>query len=124
MLVLLFGAYLIFGRRKPTVSNQTPATTAQSAAKIEAQAKAAEFKSIVQKTLSDDSDGDGLSNEREKTLGTDPNNPDTDHDGLLDGAEVDTYHTNPLKADTDGDGYSDGQEVWHGTNPLDPKSHP
>ena len=36
----------------------------------------------------DDRDGDGLTNEVEKRLGTDPNNPDTDGDGLLDGWEV------------------------------------
>jgi hypothetical protein len=35
-----------------------------------------------------DRDGDGLTNEVEKRLGTDPNNPDTDGDGLLDGWEV------------------------------------
>ena len=36
-----------------------------------------------------DSDGDGLSDAQEATLGTDPANPDTDEDGLLDGDEVD-----------------------------------
>jgi hypothetical protein len=35
-----------------------------------------------------DRDGDGLSNDIEKRLGTDSNNPDTDGDGLLDGWEV------------------------------------
>jgi hypothetical protein len=44
-----------------------------------------------------DSDQDGLTNQEEKTLGTDPNNPDTD-----------------------GDGYSDGKEVQSGYNPLKP----
>ena len=34
-----------------------------------------------------DSDGDGLSDEEEKTIGTDPLNPDTDGDGLGDGLE-------------------------------------
>jgi hypothetical protein len=32
-----------------------------------------------------DSDGDGLSDRRESALGLDPNNPDTDGDGILDG---------------------------------------
>jgi hypothetical protein len=44
-----------------------------------------------------DSDQDGLTNQEEKTLGTDPN-----------------------KSDTDGDGYSDGAEVRSGYNPLKP----
>jgi len=48
-----------------------------------------------------DSDGDGLTDEEERRLGTDPFNPDTD-----------------------GDGYPDGLEVALGSNPLDPKSIP
>lgn len=35
-----------------------------------------------------DSDQDGLSDEEEKTYGTDPRNPDTDNDGYSDGAEI------------------------------------
>lgn len=38
--------------------------------------------------LSTDTDGDGLYDERELALGTDPFNPDTDGDGILDGDEV------------------------------------
>jgi len=66
----------------------------------------------------EDSDGDGLSDETEATLGTDPNVADTDGDALLDGDEV-SRGTNPLVADTDGDGLSDGAEVAAGTDPLD-----
>ncbi len=66
-----------------------------------------------------DNDHDGLTNKEEKELGTDPNNADTDGDGLSDGDEVLKYHTDPLKADTDGDGLSDGDEVMkYHTNPL------
>lgn len=66
-----------------------------------------------------DSDKDGLDDVREKEIGTDPRNLDTDGDGLSDGDEVIIYKTDPLKADTDGDGLSDGDEVliWR-TNPL------
>lgn len=46
---------------------------------------------------SKDSDGDGLTDELEKAIGTNPHN-----------------------SDTDGDGLSDSQEVAVGTNPLDP----
>lgn len=67
-----------------------------------------------------DSDHDGLTNEQEATLGTNPNNKDTDGDGLSDYDEVVKYKTNPLKADTDGDGFPDGQEVKSGYNPLGP----
>lgn len=66
-----------------------------------------------------DSDGDGLTNDEERALGTDPYDPDTDKDGLTDGAEVRKHKTDPLKADTDGDGLTDGDEVnRHETDPL------
>ncbi len=66
-----------------------------------------------------DLDGDGLSNSREKEMGTDPLNPDSDGDGLTDGEEVYKTHTDPLRPDTDNDGLSDGDEVHkYGTDPL------
>ncbi len=72
----------------------------------------------VGENLYGDPDGDGLTNKVEKELGTDPKNPDTDGDGLNDGAEVNKHSTNPLVADTDGDGLSDGEEVnKYQTNP-------
>ena len=53
-------------------------------------------------------------------LGTDPNNPDTDGDGLLDGIETMTgiwmfdneTGTDPLVSDSDRDGISDGDEIY------------
>ncbi len=65
-----------------------------------------------------DSDKDGLDDVREKELGTDPYNADTDKDGLSDGDEVIIWKTNPLNPDTDGDTYLDGAEVRNGYNPL------
>ena len=65
-----------------------------------------------------DTDGDGLTNEREAQLATDPNNADTDRDGLLDGVEVLQTGTNPLIPDSDGDGLLDGDEIQRKTNPL------
>ncbi len=47
---------------------------------------------------------------------------DTDVDGLTDGAETNTYLTDPNNYDTDGDGAPDGNEIITGTNPLDPQS--
>jgi len=71
-----------------------------------------------------DADGDGLTDEEEILLGTNPLEPDTDDDGLTDGEEVYVYDTDPLVADTDEDGYSDGEEVEAGSDPLDPESTP
>ncbi|MDC0713728.1 Ig-like domain-containing protein [Stigmatella sp. ncwal1] len=72
-----------------------------------------------------DSDGDGLPDAIERDAGTDPFNPDTDGDGLLDGDEdanrngrVDPGETDPKNADTDGGGVNDGEEVRRGTSPL------
>lgn len=51
----------------------------------------------------------------------DPNNPDTDGDGLTDGEEVFEYLTSPFNPDFDGDGISDGDEVHkYGTSPNNP----
>lgn len=66
-----------------------------------------------------DRDGDGLPDQTE--LGganpTDPDNPDSDGDGLRDGEEdrnqngqMDEGETDPNRADTDGDGIPDGEE--------------
>jgi gliding motility-associated-like protein len=87
-----------------------------------------------------DCDGDGLTNEDEITLGTDPLNPDTDGDGVTDGTEV-LDGTNPLdpceyleasitlpqgtgwqNADCDGDGLTNEEEVDLGTDPFNPDS--
>ncbi|WP_415380964.1 binary toxin-like calcium binding domain-containing protein [Halosimplex sp. TS25] len=58
-----------------------------------------------------DLDGDGLTNEREASLGTSLRSNDTDGDGLSDEAEVETYETSPKNNDTDGDGLSDYEEI-------------
>ncbi|MCX6877449.1 MAG: leucine-rich repeat protein [Verrucomicrobia bacterium] len=54
---------------------------------------------------------------------TDPNNADTDGDGLNDGAEQ-AAGTNPLLTDSDGDGFDDGFEVSAGFNPTAAASTP
>lgn len=64
-----------------------------------------------------DQDAEGLYDFEEEKLGTDPNNRDTDRDGLDDYYEVRIYKTDPLNPDTDGDGYSDGDEVMAGYDP-------
>jgi len=71
-------------------------------------------------TKPSDKDHDGLSDAEEAKLGTNPNNVDTDGDGLFDREEVKVYKTDPLNPDTDGDGFSDGDEVKNGYNPNGP----
>lgn len=77
-----------------------------------------------------DNDNDGLFNIIEEIYGTDPENPDTDGDGLTDYEEVYITGTDPLKYDTDdngindadddsdGDGLSNREEVELGTDPC------
>jgi hypothetical protein len=67
-----------------------------------------------------DSDADGLPDDLESNYGTDKSRPDSDEDGLSDGAEVMKHNTNPLNPDTDGGGIKDGREISTGTSPLDP----
>jgi hypothetical protein len=66
-----------------------------------------------------DSDGDGLADNLEAELGTDPLLVDTDGDGLEDGAEVNIHETNPLSVDSDDDGFEDAAELASGNDPND-----
>lgn len=67
-------------------------------------------------TTSPDTDHDGLTDEFEKLVGSNPNAVDSDGDGLSDGYEAISSHTDPLSADTDGDGVSDPSELAAGTD--------
>lgn len=70
-----------------------------------------------------DSDHDGLSDDEETEVNTNPLKKDTDEDGLSDREEVRVYLTDPRNVDTDEDGYIDGEEVanfYHPNHP-DPK---
>lgn len=58
-----------------------------------------------------DLDKDGLDDVREKEIQTNPQNPDSDGDGISDGDEVIVHKSLPLNTDTDKDGLSDGDEV-------------
>jgi hypothetical protein len=66
-----------------------------------------------------DNDIDQLYNLDEYLHNTDPKNPDTDGEGLLDGQEVKRYKTNATNPDTDGDTYNDKIDAY----PLDPTRH-
>ncbi|WP_449528481.1 Ig-like domain-containing protein, partial [Flavobacterium beibuense] len=78
-----------------------------------------------------DRDGDGLTNEEEALLGTNPTLADTDGDGITDGDEV-TGGSDPLNpcdpsmaagpCDQDSDGLTNSQEASIGTSPTNPDS--
>jgi hypothetical protein len=68
-----------------------------------------------------DIDGDGLSNDEELELGTNPYDADTDGDLLTDWHEVRNLGTNPRVMDTDGDGLTDYEEaIKYNTDPNNP----
>ena len=70
-----------------------------------------------------DTDGDGLFDFQEESLGTNPNLVDTDSDLLSDGEEINIYNTDPLDGDSDSDGVGDGAEILQfGTDPNDADS--
>ncbi|TYB70473.1 tandem-95 repeat protein, partial [Bizionia saleffrena] len=98
-------------------------------------------------TATTDCDNDGLMDAEEingpdgdpnTPDGTDPTNPDTDGDGVLDGTEVangtdpndecdfnfeditEPVNSNYLDADCDNDGVTNGTEIADGTDPVDP----
>lgn len=69
-----------------------------------------------------DSDGDGISDSWETSFGLDPTDPsdaslDQDDDGLTNQDEF-LLQTNPTTADTDSDGIPDGFEAAYGLDPL------
>jgi uncharacterized repeat protein (TIGR02543 family) len=78
------------------------------------------FERVGLDPLDPDTDGDGLTDGAEvNTHQTSPVLDDTDSDGLIDGAEINSHSSDPLKPDTDGDGLSDHEEVTrYGTNPA------
>lgn len=58
-----------------------------------------------------DADGDTMNAYVEDLYGTDPENADTDGDGIADNVELFIYGTDPLNPDSDGDGVTDYQEL-------------
>lgn len=69
-----------------------------------------------------DTDADGLSDKRERELGTNLRAADTDGDGLSDRREVVELGTAPLRRDTDDDGLTDDCELLNEMGPLTPDS--
>ena len=75
------------------------------------------FVQYNESTFATDTDQDGLPDILEEELGTNPNNPDSDNDGISDGEEYNQTYTDPTLNDTDGDGILDGTEIANGTDP-------
>ena len=114
ILAILIGGWFLF--RYASYKKQIPTAIPSSVTSTVNQSND-DLRTEVQKISTTDSDLDGIPNQTEQTLGTDPANPDTDGDGLLDGDEVNVFHSNPVKSDTDGDGISDGKAVRSGKDP-------
>ncbi|MFH1946900.1 MAG: hypothetical protein ABIJ23_01950 [Candidatus Magasanikbacteria bacterium] len=64
-----------------------------------------------------DKDKDGISKEDEDDYGTSDTSKDSDSDGLSDYEELFYWFSDPNDPDTDGDGYLDGLEVLSGYSP-------
>lgn len=71
---------------------------------------------------SPDRDGDGLSDETEAEIGTDPNLPDSDGDGIADGFEIgrglDPMNAEDAALDSDDDGLTNLEEFHRGSDPT------
>ncbi|MCP4346513.1 MAG: hypothetical protein GY795_13430 [Desulfobacterales bacterium] len=74
-----------------------------------------------------DTDGDGLTDSLENSACSNPNDADSDNDGIPDGAEdanrngiADAGETDPCKIDTDGDGIQDGTESGYSLDEIGP----
>ena len=59
-----------------------------------------------------DVDGDGIYDFKESQYGAIVGDSDTDNDGIADGTEVFTYHSNPTSLNSDGDDFTDNDEVF------------
>lgn len=133
LLVVIGGAgatiyYFLFMAKPSAVEpvNNTTSTQAQTPATnipiVNAETTTPPETAPVMSEVNKDSDGDGLIDTEEKSIGTDPLKADSDLDGLTDWAEVTIYKSDPLNADTDGDGYKDGAEVINNYDPTKPGS--
>lgn len=114
LLIVIFSGSWFF-KKGPKISLQKITNNSQML--NEAQGEAKNTPSNSDRQINNDFDFDGLTNEEEKSLGTDPTKADSDNDGLLDKEEIKIYQTDPLNPDTDGDGHQDGIEVKKGYDP-------
>lgn len=120
IILALFGGVFYFWKYRQSGAGSEAAKEAAKRAEMSVglQEAKSSWDADIKAAAAVDKDMDGLTDEEEKKLGTDPNLPDTDHDGLLDKDEVELFKTNPKNPDTDGDGVKDGLEVRFGRDPL------
>jgi len=104
----------------PETVEESPSTPPPSADPSEPSEEPLEPIEEVPVDVDKDTDGDGLTDLEEEEMGTDKNKPDTDEDGLSDRDEVEIYQTNPINPDTDKDEVLDGVEVRRGDDPNGP----
>lgn len=103
----------------PTSGNQAPASTNPTATTMPTATTAPSPTAVPTPSPTPDatdSDGDGLTDDQEKTLRTNPYSNDSDLDGVFDGYEVANGY-NPLSPDSDNDGVSDYDEIANESGP-------
>lgn len=116
-LTLTLGLFLLWNWNRGRAVQVSATATAQAAAGIFATETAVVSQTTTAAAGGQDTDGDGLLDSNELSLGTNPQIADTDNDRMNDGDEV-TRGYNPLNPDTDGDGIIDGLDL----EPLDPSN--
>jgi Cohesin domain len=87
--------------------------------------------SFIAGTIFFDQDNDGISDNQENISCTEPDDADTDDDGILDGKEdanqngiVDAGETDPCNSDSDSDGIQDGTEIGLTSDDIGPDTDP
>lgn len=80
-----------------------------------------QFNSRINKPFNPDPDQQALAVANKENEAVSEKIRDTDHDGLSDFDEANSYQTSPFIEDTDGDGISDGQEIALNKDPLCPE---
>ncbi|MBI4426802.1 MAG: hypothetical protein HY567_04450 [Candidatus Kerfeldbacteria bacterium] len=112
VLAIIVVLALFLRRRAPSGTNVNTSSTNRSPVPVNLDTR--------QGITREDGDQDGLTNDEEVRLGTNPTQADSDRDEISDFDEVKLYQSDPNKADSDGDGHSDGEEVRQRFSPTGP----